>query len=111
MHGVFAEFARLLMMAAAAGVVSIWLGQPVLIAYITIGMVAGPAVLGAVVKGFNGSILGFQLYKRSPGSIGQASRTSLRPCERSSCAEKGFQQDAVQNILSNPRAGAAFDCF
>jgi hypothetical protein len=38
MHGVFAEFARLLMMAAAAGAVSIWLRQPVLIAYIIIGI-------------------------------------------------------------------------
>jgi Kef-type K+ transport system membrane component KefB len=48
MHGVFAEFALLLMMAAAAGAVSLWLRQPVLIAYIVIGIVAGPAVLGIV---------------------------------------------------------------
>ena len=48
MHGVFGEFALLLLMSAAAGVVSLWLRQPVLIAYIVIGIVAGPAVLGVV---------------------------------------------------------------
>lgn len=48
MHGVFAEFSLLLLMAAAAGAVSLWLRQPVLIAYIVIGIVAGPAVLGLV---------------------------------------------------------------
>ena len=49
MHGVFAEFSLLLLMAAAAGAVSLWLRQPVLIAYIVIGIVAGPAVLGLVM--------------------------------------------------------------
>jgi len=48
MHEVFAEFALLLLMSAAAGAVSLWLRQPVLIAYIVIGIVAGPAVLGVV---------------------------------------------------------------
>ncbi len=48
MHGVFSEFALLLLMSAAAGAVSLWLRQPVLIAYIVIGIVAGPAVLGVV---------------------------------------------------------------
>jgi Kef-type K+ transport system membrane component KefB len=48
MHGVFGEFALLLLMSAAAGAVSLWLRQPVLIAYIVIGIVAGPAVLGIV---------------------------------------------------------------
>ena len=48
MHGVFAEFSLLLLMAAAAGALSLWLRQPVLIAYIVIGIVAGPAVLGMV---------------------------------------------------------------
>lgn len=48
MYGVFAEFALLLLMAAAAGAISLWLRQPVLIAYIVIGIVAGPAVLGVV---------------------------------------------------------------
>lgn len=48
MHGVFAEFSLLLLIAAAAGAVSLWLRQPALIAYIVIGIVAGPAVLGLV---------------------------------------------------------------
>jgi Kef-type K+ transport system membrane component KefB len=48
MHGVFSEFALLLLMSAAAGAVSLWLRQPVLIAYIVIGIVAGPALLGVV---------------------------------------------------------------
>ncbi|MDP2172021.1 MAG: cation:proton antiporter, partial [Rhodocyclaceae bacterium] len=48
MHGVFGEFALLLMMSAAAGAVSLWLRQPVLIAYIVIGIAAGPALLGVV---------------------------------------------------------------
>ncbi len=48
MQGVFGEFALLLLMSAAAGAVSLWLRQPVLIAYIVIGIVAGPAVLGVV---------------------------------------------------------------
>jgi len=48
MHGVFSEFALLLLMAAAAGAFSLWLRQPVLIAYIAMGIVAGPAVLGVV---------------------------------------------------------------
>jgi len=47
-HGVFGEFALLLLMSAAAGAVSLWLRQPVLIAYIVIGIVAGPALLGVV---------------------------------------------------------------
>ena len=37
MHGVFGGFALLLWMSAAAGAVSLWLRQPVLIAYIVIG--------------------------------------------------------------------------
>jgi len=48
MYGVFGEFALLLLMSAAAGAVSLWLRQPVLIAYIAMGIVAGPAVLGVV---------------------------------------------------------------
>ena len=48
MQGVFGEFALLLLMSAAAGAVSLWMRQPVLIAYIVIGIVAGPAVLGVV---------------------------------------------------------------
>jgi len=48
MDSAFSEFALLLLMAASAGAVSLWLRQPVLIAYIVIGIVAGPAVLGVV---------------------------------------------------------------
>lgn len=48
MYGVFGEFALLLLMSAAAGAVSLWLRQPMLIAYIVIGIVVGPAVLGVV---------------------------------------------------------------
>jgi len=48
MHAVFAEFALLLMMSAAAGALSLWLRQPALIAYIVVGIAAGPAVLGLV---------------------------------------------------------------
>ncbi len=44
----FAEFALLLIISAAAGAVSLWLRQPLLIAYIAVGVVAGPAVLGLV---------------------------------------------------------------
>lgn len=48
MYGVFGEFALLLLMSAAAGAVSLWLRQPMLIAYIVIGIAVGPAVLGVV---------------------------------------------------------------
>lgn len=48
MHQIFTEFSILLLMSAAAGVVSLWLRQPVLIAFIVIGIVAGPGVLGIV---------------------------------------------------------------
>jgi Kef-type K+ transport system membrane component KefB len=48
MHSVFSEFSLLLLMAASAGAVSLWMRQPVLIAYIVIGIIAGPAVLGVV---------------------------------------------------------------
>ncbi|MDQ9170711.1 cation:proton antiporter [Oxalobacteraceae bacterium R-40] len=48
MHSVFSEFSILLLMSAATGAISLWLRQPVLIAYIVIGIVAGPAVLGIV---------------------------------------------------------------
>jgi len=48
MNSVFTEFSVLLLLAATAGVIAIRLRQPVLIAYIIIGIVAGPAVLGVV---------------------------------------------------------------
>ncbi len=48
MHEVFSEFALLLLISAAAGALAMRLRQPVLIAYIVVGIVAGPAVLGLV---------------------------------------------------------------
>ncbi len=46
MHDTFAEFALLLVAAASVGAVAIWLRQPLLIAYILVGIILGPAVLG-----------------------------------------------------------------
>lgn len=48
MHSVFSELALLLLIAAAAGTISLWLRQPLLIAYIVIGLVVGPTMLGIV---------------------------------------------------------------
>ncbi|MFZ5484766.1 MAG: cation:proton antiporter [Pseudomonadota bacterium] len=48
MHGPFQEFALLLLFAAVAGAVSVRLRQPVLIAYIVVGIGVGPAGLGLV---------------------------------------------------------------
>ncbi len=48
MHSVFSEFALLLFLAAVSGAIALRLRQPVLIAYIVIGIVAGPAMLGVV---------------------------------------------------------------
>lgn len=48
LHSVFSEFALLLIISAGAGAVALWLRQPVLIAYIVVGIVVGPAVLGLV---------------------------------------------------------------
>jgi Kef-type K+ transport system membrane component KefB len=48
MHAPFAEFALLLLICAVAGAVFVRLRQPVLIAYIVVGIVVGPAVLGLV---------------------------------------------------------------
>ena len=36
LHSVFSEFALLLLISAAAGALSLWLRQPVLIAYIVV---------------------------------------------------------------------------
>jgi Kef-type K+ transport system membrane component KefB len=44
----FAEIALLLVIAAAAGALAVRLRQPLLIAYIVVGIVVGPAVLGIV---------------------------------------------------------------
>ncbi len=46
MTEIFNEFALLLLISAGAGAVALWLRQPPLIAYIVVGIVAGPAVLG-----------------------------------------------------------------
>ncbi|MBM4309387.1 MAG: sodium:proton exchanger [Deltaproteobacteria bacterium] len=48
MYEVFSEFAFLLLVSAAAGALAMLLRQPMLIAYIAVGLVAGPAVLGLV---------------------------------------------------------------
>jgi Kef-type K+ transport system membrane component KefB len=48
MHAPFAEFALLLLICAVAGALFVRLRQPVLIAYIVVGIVVGPAVLGLV---------------------------------------------------------------
>ena len=47
-HGPYAEFALLLLISAVAGALAVRLRQPVLIAYIVVGIVVGPAVLGLV---------------------------------------------------------------
>ena len=47
-HEPFAEFALLLLICALAGALFVRLRQPVLIAYIVVGIVVGPAVLGLV---------------------------------------------------------------
>jgi Kef-type K+ transport system membrane component KefB len=48
MHDTFTEFATLLLICALIGAVFVRLRQPVLIAYIFVGVVVGPAVLGLV---------------------------------------------------------------
>lgn len=48
MANVFAEFSALLLLSALGGVAALLLRQPLLIAYIVVGIVAGPAVLGLV---------------------------------------------------------------
>ena len=48
MQGPFAEFALLLIICALAGAVFVRLRQPVLIAYIVVGIAVGPAVFGLV---------------------------------------------------------------
>jgi len=47
-HGPFTEIALLLLICALAGAVFVRLRQPVLIAYIVVGIAVGPAVLGLV---------------------------------------------------------------
>jgi len=48
MHGSFTEFALLLLICALVGAVFVRLRQPVLIAYIVVGIAVGPAVFGLV---------------------------------------------------------------
>jgi Kef-type K+ transport system membrane component KefB len=48
MHGPFSEFALLLLICALAGAVFVRLRQPVLIAYIVVGIAVGPAFFGLV---------------------------------------------------------------
>lgn len=48
MFAAFSEIALLLIISAAAGLLAMLLRQPVLIAYIVVGIVAGPAILGVV---------------------------------------------------------------
>ena len=48
MHGPFVEFALLLLICALVGAVFVRLRQPVLIAYIVVGIAVGPAVSGLV---------------------------------------------------------------
>jgi Kef-type K+ transport system membrane component KefB len=45
---VFTEVAVLLLIAAAAGAVGLWLKQPLIVSFIAAGIVAGPSVLGVV---------------------------------------------------------------
>ena len=47
-HGPYSEFALLLIISAVAGAVAVRLRQPVLIAYIVVGILVGPAVFGIV---------------------------------------------------------------
>ena len=47
-HGPYAEFALLLLISAVAGAIAVRLRQPVLIAYIVVGILVGPAVFGIV---------------------------------------------------------------
>ena len=46
---VFHEIAALLLFAAAIGALALWLRQPLIVGYILVGILAGPAVLGRVM--------------------------------------------------------------
>jgi Kef-type K+ transport system membrane component KefB len=45
---VFHEVAALLVLAAAAGALAVWLRQPLIVAFIAVGVLAGPSALGVV---------------------------------------------------------------
>lgn len=49
--GGFAEIAAILVLAAVAGVIARLLRQPLIVAYIVVGIIAGPALLGLVSDG------------------------------------------------------------
>ena len=49
--GGFAEIAAILVLAAVAGVIARMLRQPLIVAYIIVGIIAGPALLGLVSDG------------------------------------------------------------
>ena len=49
--GGFAEIAAILVLAAVAGVIARMLRQPLIVAYIVVGIIAGPALLGLVSDG------------------------------------------------------------
>jgi Kef-type K+ transport system membrane component KefB len=51
MHAPFADFALLLLLCAVAGAVAVRLRQPVLIAYLVVGIALGPAGFGVVEAG------------------------------------------------------------
>jgi len=48
MESIYHEFALLLMVSAVIGAIAVRLRQPLLVAYIVVGIVVGPAVLGWV---------------------------------------------------------------
>jgi Kef-type K+ transport system membrane component KefB len=48
MGGAFQEFTALLIVSAAVGGLTLWLRQPLIVAYMLVGIIAGPAVLGWV---------------------------------------------------------------
>jgi len=48
MHQVFTEFALILLVSAVAGAIGLRLRQPVIIAYIVVGILVGPSALGLV---------------------------------------------------------------
>ncbi len=48
MHAIFTEFALILLVSAVAGAIGFRLRQPVIIAYIVVGIVVGPSVVGLV---------------------------------------------------------------
>ena len=47
-HGPFAEFALLLIVSAVVGAIAMSLRQPLLISYIVVGILLGPALFGPV---------------------------------------------------------------